>query len=111
MKHIIGAFSVLMILLLHIFIGVAVITVNAEVAAVKEYKAAVVAEVENSNFNPAVIAECKAQAAKRGYSLQVTECLYDEERDLRTAEVVLTYTYKIPLLGITNTRTTRGIAR
>ena len=94
-----------------LFLCVAVVTVSADVAAAKEYKADVVAEIENSNFNPNVIAACKEQASVQGYSLEVTTCLYDEELDYRIAEVELTYTYEIPLLGVSQERVTRGIAR
>lgn len=111
MKHIIGAYSILLVLVLNIFICIAVITVNAEVAAAKEYKAAVVAEIENSDFNPNVISECIAQAGAAGYQLQISECAYDGENNIRTAEVILSYTYQIPLLGISETKNTRGIAR
>lgn len=111
MKHVIGAFCTLTVLCLNLFICVSVLTVSADAAAAKEYKAAVVAEIENSNFNPNVIAACKEQAALCGYSLEVNSCVYDELYDLRTAEVLLTYTYEIPILGISDTKVTRGIAR
>ncbi len=111
MKYIIEAFSILVSLMFQLFLCVAVVTVSADVAAAKEYKADVVAEIENSNFNPNVIAACKEQASVQGYSLEVTTCLYDEELDYRIAEVELTYAYEIPLLGVSQERVTRGIAR
>ncbi len=111
MKHIIGAFSTLTILVLNLFLCIAVLTVSGDVAAAREYKAAVVAELENSNFNPDVVESCRKQAAACGYSLVVTKCIYDENQDVCSAEVILTYTYEIPLLGISHTRVTRGIAR
>lgn len=111
MKYIIEAFSILVSLMFQLFLCVAVVTVSADVAAAKEYKADVVAEIENSNFNSNVIAACKEQASVQGYSLEVTTCLYDEELDYRIAEVELTYTYEIPLLGVAQERVTRGIAR
>ena len=52
MKYIIEAFSILVSLMFQLFLCVAVVTVSADVAAAKEYKADVVAEIENSNFNP-----------------------------------------------------------
>lgn len=111
MKHIIGMFAALFMLMLNISAGAAVITVSADVAAAMEYKASVVAEIENSNFNPNVIAGCIAQAKQAGYELEVRESTYDARRDLQAAEVLLTYSYRIPLLGINGTKTTRAAAR
>lgn len=111
MKHIIGAFSTLMILMLNILVCIALISVSGDVAAAKEYKADVAAEIENSNFNPNVISACIDQASAVGYKLEVTNCVYDELHDIQAAEIVLTYHYDIPLFGIRDTKTTRGIAR
>ena len=111
MKHIIGGFGTLFVLVLNIFICIAVSSASGAVAEAKEYKADVIAEIENSNFNPNVISECVNQAQAAGYELQVTACTYDENSNIQTAEVVLTYSYKISLLGISDTKTTRGIAR
>lgn len=111
MKYIIEVFSVLMLLLLNLFMCVAVVSVGADVAAAKEYKADVVAELENSNFNPEVIAGCMEQATAQGYELEIVPCTYDDIYDRQIAEVRLTYRYEIPLLGISQERVTRGIAR
>ena len=69
------------------------------------------AEIENSNFNQNVINSCINQARVAVYELQVTNCTYDVNNDIKTAEVILTYKYEIPLFGISATKTTRGIAR
>ena len=111
MKHIVGAFSMLIVLMLNLLLCASVLTVSAESAAAKEFKAAVVAEIENSNFNPNVIEACKRQAASCGYDLEVTAVVYDEQQDICTAEVMLSYRYEIPLLGIAGERVTGGVAR
>lgn len=111
MKHIIGAYCTLAILILNLFLCAGVLTVSAEAAAAEAYKAAVTAEIENSNFNPKVIAECEKQAEIRGYELRMENGTYDEIKDARTAEIMLSYTYKLPVLGIQNKKTIRGIAR
>lgn len=111
MKQIIGAFGTLFVLMLNIFICITLSTVSAEVAAAKEYKADVIAEIENSDFNPNVIDGCKVQAAAEGYQLTVTNCTYNSEHSIQTAEIILEYSYRLPLFGIAETRTTRGIAR
>lgn len=111
MKHIISAFSMLLVLTLNLLICIMMFTVTAKTAAAKEYKAAVIAEIENSNFNPGVIAGCIDEAAKQGYTLDVNCCVYDERKQLCAAEILLAYTYEIPLFGISDTKITRGIAR
>lgn len=111
MRNIIGAFGTLTMLAIYFFSCISVGNAGITVAAAKEFKAQVVAEIENSNFNPKVIEGCIRQAENAGYRLQVNSCMYDERYDMQSAEVVLTYRYEIPLLGISETRTTRGIAR
>ena len=111
MKHIIGAFGTLLTMALNIFICATVMNAAGKVASAKEFKTDVVAEIENSNFNQRVIDSCVEQAKAFGYNLLVTNCIYDEGRDIQSAEVVLTYQYEMPLFGISETRTTRAIAR
>lgn len=111
MKHIIEGFSVLFVMMLNLCMVAGVLNVTAKVAEAKEYKAAVVAEIENSNFNPNVIAACMEDADMRGYSMEVTTCSYAEDSQRRIAEVCLTYDYELPLIGVAGQSITRGIAR
>lgn len=111
MKYIIEAFGVMVVLAFNLFLCIGVIGVSADVAAAKEYKADVIAEIENSNFNPKVIEGCRQQARQQGYELDVSSYCYDPWSDRRIAEVELTYAYDIPLLGISQQKVTRGIAR
>ena len=111
MKHIISAYGTMFILMLNIIICISICNASIAVAEAKEFKADVIAEIENSNFNIAVINGCIAQANEAGYILTVTNCVYDENNNIQTAEVILNYTYKIPLLGISEIKMTRGIAR
>ena len=55
MKQVIGAFGILFILMINIFVCTGLIGAGGQIAAAKEYKSQVVAELENSNFNPVVI--------------------------------------------------------
>lgn len=106
-----SAFGTLMVLALNIFICITVTNVCGTTAEAKEFKADVIAEIENSNFNPNVINGCMEQAKEAGYELQIISCLDDENRNIQTAQVILTYSYQMPLFGIFETKTTRGIAR
>lgn len=49
----------------------------------KEFKAAMIAEIENSDFNPYVIDGCKAQAGTEGYELEVQSYTYGGQSDRR----------------------------
>lgn len=111
MKHIIEGFSVLFIMMLNLCMAVGVLNITAKVAEAKSYKAAVVAEIENSNFNPNVIEACIEDADVHGYSMEVTTCSYAYDPQRRIAEVCLTYDYELPLIGVSGQGVTRGIAR
>lgn len=111
MKQIISAFCTLLVLVMNILICIGVSVTSGQVAEAKEFKADVIAEIENSNFNPNVIEGCITQAAAAGYDLKVTDCLYDEDNNAQIAEVILSYQYDIPVFGLKETKTTRGIAR
>lgn len=111
MKHIITAYVTLIIFVLNTLMCTTISNATAAMAEAKEYKAHVIAEIENSNFNENVINACITQAQQAGYELDITSCIYDENYDIQTAEVILTYTYKMPLFGVVQTKTTRGIAR
>lgn len=111
MRNIIGAFSALVILVLNLFLCISVSSASAAVSVAKEYKADVIAEIENSNFNPGVINACVQQARELGYSLEVNGYVYDEAHDIQSAEVIVSYSYEMPLFGIAKTQMTRGIAR
>ncbi len=111
MKNVIEAFSVLLLTMLCAYASIAIITATSGILAAKEYKADVIAEIECSDFNRNVMESCIAQADEAGYMLQITPCSYDADSHVNTAEVLLTYEYKLPLFGISNKKTTRGIAR
>lgn len=111
MKHIITAYTTLIVFILNVFICIGISNAEANMTEAKEYKAQVIAEIENSNFNPNVIEACRNQARTAGYELQITNCLYDENYNMQSAEVVLCYMYELPVLGISKIKTTRGIAR
>jgi DNA-binding LacI/PurR family transcriptional regulator len=111
MKQIVGAFGTVLILVFELLLCVTLSAAAEQAEVAKSYKAAVIAEIENSDFNPTVMAGCIDRAADVGYTLTIQSCVYDEERDIKTAEVTLAYRCEMPLLGIAETRTTRGIAR
>lgn len=110
MKNIINTFTTLLFYLLCVLGGAALLTASAQTAAAKEYKADVITEIENSDFNQTVITSCISQAQSAGYTLAVTPSV-DADGETVSADVVLSYSYKIPIFGIEKTHMTRGIAR
>lgn len=111
MKQIISAYGSLVTLVLFLFLCIMMSITSGNAAAAKEFKADVIAQIEDSNFNQNVIQACKEQAQAAGYTLEVTDCTYDADGGMQTAEIILGYAYNLPLLGIRDTKTTRGIAR
>lgn len=111
MEQIIKFFSSILMLLLGFFMCMSVVLASSLRIDADEYKSDVIGEIENSNFNAAVITYCKEQAASNGYTLEVSNCQYDEDNNLQIAEVIIEYPYKIPLFGISTTKQVRGIAR
>lgn len=111
MRQIISTFSLLLVLVLNIFMCITMSSATMQSACAKEFKSDMVAEIENSNFNPKVINACREQAQAAGYELDIRSIQYDENNFMQSAEVLLSYSYKLPLFGIQGTKTTRGIAR
>lgn len=99
MKNIISAFTTLFFYLLCVFGAAALLTASAQTAAAKEYKADVIAEIENSDFNRHVISSCISQAQSAGYTLTVTPSA-NAEGETVSADVILSYDYKMPVLAL-----------
>lgn len=108
MKHIIEAFSILLVMVLNLFLCVTVLTVSVDAAAAKRFTADVVAELENSNFNSRVAESCRQRAGENGYELEIIPGSYG---DSVVARVRLTYPYRLPLLALTAQKTTEAVAR
>lgn len=125
MSQIIKAFTGVFFLLLFVMLGSGIISAQLESARAREYKDAVVAEIENSGFNPNVMNSCIRQAGADGYQLKITvyqegeqaveinhagETTASQFRNVTMAEVVLHYEYKIAFLNYSSSRSVRGYA-
>lgn len=121
MEQIIKAFTGIFFLMLLFSLGIGILSAQLQAEEAKEYKAAVVSELENSNFSPSVINGCISQAKEQGYELAIT--VYQTEhimtyqdataRDTSgayMAEVVLHYPYEIGVLNSRNMHSIRGYA-
>lgn len=117
MEQIIKVFTGIFFLLLLFSLGMGILAAQLEAEEAKEYKAAVVSELENSNFSPSVINGCITQAKAQGYEMAITvyqaeQVVTYQEADARDtsgaymAEVLLRYPYEI---GVLNSRTMHSI--
>ena len=61
MKQIVEALTAVLFIMLASFAGIAVVTASSSILAAKEYKADVIAEIENSDFNTGVVRQCFLQ--------------------------------------------------
>ena len=86
MKNIINAFTTLFFYLLCVFGAAALLTASAQTAAAKEYKADVITEIENSDFNTGVVQQCFLQSEEAGYQLKVT--FFNENSTVATVSQV-----------------------
>lgn len=118
-KTFMGVFFILMLLML----GMGIISAQIDVSDALDYKSDIIAELENSNYNPSVLNSCIRQAEENGYSLEIktyvpggTSVVYtapdaNDTTDVVMAEVVLTYPYTIQFLNSVTNHQVRGYAR
>lgn len=118
-KSFMGMFFILMILLL----GAGILSAQVNVANAQDYKADVIAELENSNYSPNVLNGCIRQAVENGYSIKIktyapgkTTASYTTPSVVDTsgvvmAEVKLSYPYRIGFLNSETWHQIRGYAR
>lgn len=111
MEQIFKIFTGLIIITFQFFLCLMVFFACEQRERADDVKAGVIAEIENSNFNDSVISSCIQMGKDQGYEISIDKAVYDKEQDLMLADVYLSYTYEIPLLGIKQTKTLEGIAR
>lgn len=111
MSQIFHFFTNIVLMLIAFFVCISVASAVQKKADADAFKADVVAEIENCNFNENVRAACVQEASEAGYVLEIVPCSYDADFDVQLAKVTLTYSYEVPLLGIKRDKTLRGIAR
>ncbi len=91
-------------------LGTSYIVVSLNTQRAQNYHAAVVAEVEASDYADDVIADCREKAETNGYNSLAVE--KKESLDGKTyAKVVLDYNYSIPVLGMFMEHEIVGYAR
>ena len=110
MSQIMKAFMGVFLTLFMAVTAMGILAAYMEVMNAQDMQARIVDEIENSDFNQTVITSCISQAQSAGYTLTVTPSA-NAEGETVSADVVLSYSYKMPVFGIEKTHQTRGIAR
>lgn len=115
MRTIIEFFCGLFFLLAEAFAGIGMITSSIDVRNVMDYQTAVVDEMEQSNFSPAVVDACGRQGYKYGYTVNfvlyhddgtTTSVTYTDDTvtagdtsDVYLAQVTTDYDYQIKIFN------------
>lgn len=89
------------------------ITASLNTRRAQNYYAAVVTEVEASDFSEEVIGGCIQNAKENGYVKEdgTSGLAIQKTGELQTAEVTLTYRYAIPVLNMMLEHEIKGYAR
>lgn len=113
MSTIIKTYVGIFILLLSVFAMAGVMSATIDANNARDYHAAVMAEIEDSNFAPSVITACQTQAEQAGYELLIDSdsIVRDEDGKPTLMEVVLRYQYRIDFFQVLSTQQIRGFAR
>lgn len=127
MKNIVNALLMCMLFAVMVIGGLSILNAQTSISNAREYKDAIVTEIEDSNFSASVINACGQQAIDNDYKLSVvlykdddttSTCIYGNDvipatdtKGVYMADVVLTYTYDIPIFSIKSDRYIRGCAR
>lgn len=92
--------------LLLICFGVIILTsigsANIQATDARRMHTDIINEIENGNLSDTVVSECAARAADAGYVLETT-AVSSGEGERIMVEVLLKYTYKVPVLNISGT--------
>ena len=123
MSQVFKVFMGVFFLVLLLLTGVGIISAQLDVTAALDYKADIVTELENSNYNPQVINACIEQAQENGYQLEIRTFVSggastsyvspnaSDTKDVVMAEVILTYPYRMIFLETFLEHQVRGYAR
>ncbi len=104
----ISHFVLLVFLTFFLWIGVTYVSQNIQYSTARQFHGSVVHQLENSYFSPAVIEECKTQAARNGYRLTIETFGTENHRDAR---VILDMDFIYPVIQTVGRYTIEGYAR
>lgn len=125
MSQVVDTLLAVAVMVLILFFGMSILQAQTDTSEARSCKDEIVAELENSGYNPAVVNECIRRAKENGYALSVSLYRKGKEKvtytsadventaitDARAAEVVLGYTYRLTFFGEGSMHYVRGFAR
>ena len=112
MGTIIKVYTAIFLVLMTVFISVGILSVQVDVQNARDYHAAVVNEIENSNHNSSVINACIEEAEDNGYILTVDSYKNSTGNyEFTVSKVVLKYKYSLSFLNISSDKEILGYAR
>lgn len=112
MSTIIKAYTAIFLVLMAVFLSVGILSTTIDVQNARDYHAACVNEIENSNHAPSVISALVSEATSNGYTLDVDSYTNSTGNYIYTvSKVTLKYNFSIPLLNIQIDKEILGYAR
>lgn len=106
MKIAIEAYASVFIICLCVLLGVCLITADLGVASARDAYETYTLQLQDSNYADTVAAACRADAANRGYVLNIV--IHEIGDGSRSGSVEMQYEYSIPIIGYTAQRYIRG---
>jgi len=91
-KGIVSQFSLFFFLMLLSWISLSYVSQNMQYGSARDFYRMVVRQIENSDFDSSVLADCRKKAESRGYQLKI-----EQYKDMRDARVTLQYVYTFPV--------------
>lgn len=125
MSQIMKAFTGIFMVLFLVATSMGALSGFLQVSRAMEFHAAVIDELENSNYCSSVLKECFDAAQKGGYELKVTlfevqggslfcedkSDVPDADKQIRMAKVDLKFYITIPFFGLRNEQSVSGYGR
>lgn len=106
MKIAIEIFTSLFVLILTMGVCVGIISSDLTVMEARDQYYSYVNELQESNFADNVVSSCIADAVNSGQTLSID--IVEDENGSRSANIVLGYTYTVPVLNIEQKKTISG---
>ena len=106
MKIAIELFASLIILIVMVTLCIGLISSDLGVMEARDFYYSCTNELQQSNFADDVVSSCIERAKNNGYSLDIR--INQAESGDRTANVVLKYSYKVPVIGVSQEKIIDG---
>lgn len=81
-------------------VGITMTSVSTDVAAAGDYMEDLASVIRESNYNEAVIQQCREEATERGYELEVSVCRSKSRTWSSYAKLSLHYPCHFPAFGL-----------